>query len=392
MSAKLIRALLGLQDIEQAAAGGTVNRTVSVDGVSSVYTIDRLNASNFPILATATADQVAAAGGAATYPGPAIGEIAGRVRAGVADVAALAAIPEANAVDVQAVAVASVKAWFFWSAASVAADDGVSVIAPTDTTGAGRWLKQTAYTADVSVAVYADVAALQATPAPADNTLHLVEGEGLYQFDAASATAENLPYVVNPASGAGKFLMRYRDRSALKGSEITVSATNSNDIATDLDLKAGTAVIGRTKLSTAPASSSDPIAAGTNDPRIPTQSENDALVGTSGTPSSSNKYVTDADTRLAPSGTTGPGILSGNRKIQSGSGSLNGSNSLSVTFSSAFAAAPVAIAIYNNGNNSTGYMVVVSNISATAVTFQVFRYDSTSNPTGGTLYWIAIGS
>jgi len=34
-----------------------------------------------------------------------------------------------------------------------------------------------------------------------------------------------------------------------------------------------------------------------NDTRIPTQGENDALVGTSGTPSSSNKYVTDADAR-----------------------------------------------------------------------------------------------
>lgn len=33
------------------------------------------------------------------------------------------------------------------------------------------------------------------------------------------------------------------------------------------------------------------------DGRIPTQGENDALVGTSGTPSSSNKYVTDADSR-----------------------------------------------------------------------------------------------
>jgi hypothetical protein len=35
---------------------------------------------------------------------------------------------------------------------------------------------------------------------------------------------------------------------------------------------------------------------GDNDTRIPTQSENDALVGTSGTASSTNKYVTNDDT------------------------------------------------------------------------------------------------
>lgn len=35
-----------------------------------------------------------------------------------------------------------------------------------------------------------------------------------------------------------------------------------------------------------------------NDTRVPTQDENDALIGTNGTPSSLNKYVTDSDTRL----------------------------------------------------------------------------------------------
>jgi len=35
-----------------------------------------------------------------------------------------------------------------------------------------------------------------------------------------------------------------------------------------------------------------------NDSRIPTQDENDALVGTDGTPSAANPYVTDSDPRL----------------------------------------------------------------------------------------------
>jgi hypothetical protein len=53
---------------------------------------------------------------------------------------------------------------------------------------------------------------------------------------------------------------------------------------------------GRTRLSVAPASASAPIAVGDNDGRLPTQSENDALAGTSGTPSGTNKYVTNDDT------------------------------------------------------------------------------------------------
>ena len=51
---------------------------------------------------------------------------------------------------------------------------------------------------------------------------------------------------------------------------------------------------GIVKMSTAPASSSNPIAVGDNDPRVPTQGENDALAGNDGTPSSSNKYVTES--------------------------------------------------------------------------------------------------
>lgn len=58
---------------------------------------------------------------------------------------------------------------------------------------------------------------------------------------------------------------------------------------------ASTTVKGITKLSVAPASASNPIAVGDNDGRVPTQDENDALAGTSGTPSSSNKYVTADD-------------------------------------------------------------------------------------------------
>jgi len=62
---------------------------------------------------------------------------------------------------------------------------------------------------------------------------------------------------------------------------------------------ASTTVKGVTKMSVAPASATEPIAVGTNDGRVPTQDENDALVGTSGTPSTSNKFVTNDDVTSA---------------------------------------------------------------------------------------------
>lgn len=73
-----------------------------------------------------------------------------------------------------------------------------------------------------------------------------------------------------------------------------VEYVNNSVVAGGVD--ASTTVKGISKLSTAPASATNPIAVGDNDPRVPTTDENDALAGTSGSPSSSNKYVTNDDT------------------------------------------------------------------------------------------------
>lgn len=60
---------------------------------------------------------------------------------------------------------------------------------------------------------------------------------------------------------------------------------------------ASTSTKGISKLSVAPVSHTNPIVVGDNDGRVPTQDENDALVGTSGIqPNSSNKFVDDGDT------------------------------------------------------------------------------------------------
>mgnify|MGYP006348318351 FL=1 len=66
-----------------------------------------------------------------------------------------------------------------------------------------------------------------------------------------------------------------------------------------------TSVKGIGRVSVAPVSAAIPIFVGDNDGRVPTQSENDALAGT-GTPSSSNKYVTEDYRVFSPVGMVSP--------------------------------------------------------------------------------------
>jgi len=87
---------------------------------------------------------------------------------------------------------------------------------------------------------------------------------------------------------------------------ITIAATGGGSPA-----DASSTVKGITKLSVDPVSPTEPIAAGTNDNRIPTQAENDALAGTSGSPSSTNKYMTDEDPRNTNSRTPTAHALGG---------------------------------------------------------------------------------
>ena len=88
----------------------------------------------------------------------------------------------------------------------------------------------------------------------------------------------------------------------------TATISNANHLATKAyadglaiagspDSTTSTKGIGR--VSVAPVSATIPIFVGDNDGRVPTQDENDALVGTSGAPSTSNKYITEADVSSA---------------------------------------------------------------------------------------------
>lgn len=127
----------------------------------------------------------------------------------------------------------------------------------------------------------------------------------LFSFDPATIASGNISFVVRGLSFNGdrttstaanklswvkgttlvelgsdfpmlyQYLKEYIDNIAISGSPVATTTT-----------------LGISKASVAPVSPGAPIFAGDNDPRIPTQGENDAMAGTVGTPSSTNKYVT----------------------------------------------------------------------------------------------------
>lgn len=141
---------------------------------------------------------------------------------------------------------------------------------------------------------------------------------GSAQTVAGVKTFSSSPVVPTPSSATDAANKSYVDSVAIAGGA-----------------DASTTVKGISKLSTAPASATDPIAVGTNDTRIPTQDENNALVGTSGTPSTSNKYVTDDDTTATPTANAvvrgnGSGKIDGGwaSNVANGLVSLNGSTQL----------------------------------------------------------------
>lgn len=72
---------------------------------------------------------------------------------------------------------------------------------------------------------------------------------------------------------------------------------------------------GLTKLSVAAAVPTEPVVVGTNDLRVPTQDENNALVGTSGAPNAGNPYVTNTDARLTNSRVPSSHSLAGSEHV-----------------------------------------------------------------------------
>lgn len=111
-----------------------------------------------------------------------------------------------------------------------------------------------------------------------------------FQFRGAFANITAINAITNPE--AGDFAINLDNGFTYYYNGSTWVVTSGGSAPGD----ASTTTKGVAKMSTAPASASNPISVGDNDPRVPTQSENDALVGTSGTAvSSSNKLIDAAD-------------------------------------------------------------------------------------------------
>lgn len=75
-------------------------------------------------------------------------------------------------------------------------------------------------------------------------------------------------------------------------------------------LAASSVILGAVRTSVDPAVAGSPIAVEDSDPRVPTQDENDAMVGTGGLPSAANPFLTNEDPRLGlAAGLSGRAVL-----------------------------------------------------------------------------------
>jgi hypothetical protein len=118
---------------------------------------------------------------------------------------------------------------------------------------------------------------------PIVGSVELFQNKQLQQEGVDYTISANvITFTVPPSSGDWLFAA-YRTTATLLTSPSLASASN----------------IGSTSLSLNAANPAIPIAVGDNDPRIPTQAENDALAGTVGAPSSTNKYITSVDPRVS---------------------------------------------------------------------------------------------
>jgi hypothetical protein len=171
----------------------------------------------------------------------------------------------------------------------------------------------------------------------------------------------HLRYINDLVSGATTF-----NASVPLGYDGTATISTANQFATKAYVDgvavaggadASTTVKGINKMSVAPASPTAPIAVGDNDGRVPTQAENDALVGTSGTAvSSSNKLVDAADVSSAAasgkivraSGTALPAL---DGSALTGNPALNGANFTNVAPPSFVAGVLTDLATTTAGNN-----------------------------------------
>lgn len=150
-------------------------------------------------------------------------------------------------------------------------------------------------------------------------------------------------------------------------------------------------IFGTVKLSVAAASGPSPIAVGDNDPRVPTQNENDAMVGTSGSPSSTNKFVCENDTSNGVIFTASTVSFTASTKTISDSGNgfvtanirpgssitISGSVANNFTFTVVSVSAGAIVVVETVVDGAAGPAVTLTTVTAN----KVARRNSTGNVT-----------
>jgi hypothetical protein len=132
--------------------------------------------------------------------------------------------------------------------------------------------------------------ALNTISIPSYVTLDGIDGSGI-KINAGQTVTVQGP-IINPV---GKTLWFGTGTVSYSGNSFV--GTSGYPLVSNAGANPAFAQIGDAGVSTLSPSKITGTAVVTADPRIPTQNENDALVGTSGGPSSANKYVTDSDSR-----------------------------------------------------------------------------------------------
>ncbi len=136
----------------------------------------------------------------------------------------------------------------------------------------------------------ATLSALQAlfSGGPADTTKYLRSDGAM----AVPPTGSNYSTIQDEGTA-----LTQRTKMNFRGAGVVASDDSTNGV-TNVDISGASVgaatqtALGTVKVSAAPADAANPIAVETTDGRVPTQGENDALQGTGGTPSGTNRYVT----------------------------------------------------------------------------------------------------
>ena len=92
--------------------------------------------------------------------------------------------------------------------------------------------------------------------------------------------------------------IKYDEQPIISDDKEIVTKKDVDDLEIGDPSIASDEILGASKVSVAPADASNPILLGDNDERIPTQNEKDAMEGSYGTPSTSNKFATEDHSAL----------------------------------------------------------------------------------------------